>query len=178
MERTMERAAVGDIPGCMEMQKRANDCLRAHGLPAHDLPESYFKLMHEGISAALAGDQAGAELIGESMNTLIAQLGIEEEAAPEPQIPQECLALERLAEEAEAAGDLAGAIRCVRDYDRCLQRYGLPTLALPDEYYETQALAQEAYARGDTAEFARLQAETERILSAAGVPTDIKLVQE
>jgi hypothetical protein len=168
MQGTVDCAAAGDIPGCMEMQRRANECLRRHGIDSPDLPEAYFALMHESIGAARDGDMVGARLIGERMNELLLKLGIVE---PEPEIewPEECLAIEAQIEAAEASGDFMLGLKLLREFGACLKRHGLPSPDMPEEWYVYQEQIFEAQQRGDHDEARRLQALCDKLSRDAGV---------
>lgn len=166
----MECAAAGDIPGCMEMQRKANDCLRRHGINTPDLPESYYMLMHESISAAREGDMVGARLIGAKMNEIIESLGFDaDQAEAEFVVPEECQRIDDEIQRAEAAGDFPRGIRLLQQFDRCLQRHGLPSPGLPEEWFDIQILMHEAHSRGDILEFERLQELSQEMLDKAGL---------
>ncbi len=173
MDATMACAAEGDIPGCMENQRRASECLLRHGIYAPLLPESYYELMHESLAAARDGDMVGARLIGERMHELLESLNIGGEVtADELPIPPECQAIEARITAAEEAGDFAGGMRLLRDFDRCLQRHGIPSPNLPDEWFEIQIEMNEAHERGDMADFERLRQISEQMMADAGVSPD------
>ncbi|MCC7477062.1 hypothetical protein IT575_01270 [bacterium] len=179
MELTMQCAAAGDIPGCMEMQQKANECLRRHGIFNPDLPETYFRLMHESLAAARDGDMVGAQLIGERMNELLVGLGLRPEGEgncngedAQLVIPEECVLIESAMLACEEAGDFAGGMRLLRDFDKCLQKHGIPSPNLPDEWFEIQIEMHDAQERGDSADFERLRLISEKMMRDAGIDPD------
>lgn len=76
MERTMERAAVGDIPGYMEMQERANEYLREHALPTLVLPDEYYELQIQAQEAQARGDRAEVKHLLAETERILAQAGV------------------------------------------------------------------------------------------------------
>ena len=165
MERTMDCAAAGDIPGCLEMQRRANDCLRAHGQHTLDMPEEYFVLMHQSIAAARRGDMAEAQRLGGRMEQVIALSDFD----GIPGMPEECKDLLRRSNEAEDRGDMRENILLAKAYNQCLIKHGLLDTHMPDEFFDLQLQALDAQERGDQQEYARLMAEIMLFMQAHGM---------
>jgi hypothetical protein len=165
MERKMERVAAGDITGAMRLQKKANDCLRRHGFAAHDMPEEYYRLMHQSSAAARRGDMAEAERIGGRMEQVIALTDF----PGVPGMPEECKDLLRRSNEAEDRGDMRGNIELARQYNACLAKHGLAEATAPDEFFELQLTALDAQERGDMVAYQRALAEVRLLMQAQGM---------
>jgi predicted protein tyrosine phosphatase len=165
MEQTMERVAAGDITGAMRLQKKANDCLRRHGHVAHDMPEEYYRLMHQSIAAARRGDMAEAERIGGRMEQVIALTDF----PGVPGMPEECKDLLRRSNEAEDRGDTRQNIVLTKQYNQCLRAHGLLEVDMPDEFFDLQLTALGAQERGDMAAYQRALAEVQLLMQAHGM---------
>jgi hypothetical protein len=74
--RLMRRVAEGDIAGAMALQPAANECLGRHGILGVDMPEQYFRLMHQGIQVAGRGDIAEMQRVQRALAEVRTRMGI------------------------------------------------------------------------------------------------------
>jgi hypothetical protein len=168
MDLTLQRVVDGDIAGAMRMQARTNDCLRRHGYPAHDMPEEYYRLMHQSIAAHRRGDRTESERLRQRMEEVEAMQDVE----GRENMPEECKALLRAQQAAEDRGDWRAAILLTKDYTRCLEAHGMLETHMPDEFFDLQLAAQAALQRGDRATYQRCLAECQLLLQAHGLTPD------
>jgi len=137
MERTMKCAEAGNIPGCLKLQTKVNDCLRLHGLDdmAVDLPAEYFSLMHDAIKSFRAGDEAQAAELSAKMDEIMYETtgGNElwdDEDVEISEIPADCMPAIQEYMAALNGGQWADARRIAGELQQMMEERGLPPLPL------------------------------------------------